>query len=140
MAFVNTDACECITSSLNLFSVPPLQRSVESGKYIDYHPINPIAEGVQGTPIEFEIPGAGDEYTDLCNSLIYVRLKVVKPDGSALGSDMVVAPMNLFLQSLFSQVDVYLNGIPITTASDMYGYRAYIERCFRTERMPRNRN
>jgi len=127
MAFVNTDACECILSGLNLFSVPPTQRSIESGKYIDYHPINPLAGGVQETPVEFEIPSAGDEYTDLCNSLIYVRLKVVKPDGSALGSDMVVAPMNLFLQSLFSQVDAYLNGIPITTASDMYGYRAYIE-------------
>jgi len=97
-------------------------------KYIDYRLINSIAEGgVQGTPINFEIPGAGDEYIDLCNSLIYVRLKVVKQDRSAIGNDTVVAPMNLFLQSLFSQVDIYRNGTPITTASDMYGYRAYME-------------
>ena len=110
MAFVNTDACECISSGLNLFSIPPTQRSIESGKYIDYHPINPIdshpinpiAEGVQGTPIEFEIPSAGDEYTDLCNSLIYVRLKVVQADGTDIVNDTVVAPTNLFLQSFLS--------------------------------------
>jgi len=35
--------------------------------------------------------------------------------------------VNLFLHSLFSQVDVSLNGTLVTTASDMYAYRAYIE-------------
>ena len=89
-------------------------------KYIDYRLINSIAEGgVQGTPINFEIPGAGDEYIDLCNSLIFVRLKVVKADRTIMGDDTVVAPTNVFLQSLFSQVDVYLSRTPITTASDM---------------------
>jgi len=58
---------------------------------------------------------------------MYVKLKVIKADRTNLGDDTVVAPTNLFLQSLFSQVDVYLNGTPVTTASDMYGYRAYIE-------------
>jgi len=102
-----------------LFSVPPTRRSIESGKYVDYHPINTIAEGA---PTEFEIPGAGKEYTDLCNCMIYVRLNVIKQDRTDLGNDMVVAPVNLFLQSLFSQVDVFLNGTPVMTASDIYGY------------------
>jgi len=100
------------------------QRSIESGNYIDYHPINPIAEGA---PIEFEIPGAGEEHMDLCNSMISVKLKVIKQYRTDLRNDTVVAPVNLFLQSLFSQVDVYINGTLVTTASDMYGYRAYIE-------------
>ena len=107
-----------------MFSVPPTRRSIESGKYVDYHPINTIAEGA---PTKFEIPGAGKEYTDLCNCMIYVRLKVIKQDRTDLGNDMVVAPVNLFLRSLFSQVDVFLNGTPVMTASDIYGYRAYIE-------------
>ena len=127
MAFVNADACECISSGLDLFSVPPTQRSIESGRYIDYHPQNPLDEGVQGTSIEFEIPGAGEEYTDLRNTLMFVRLRVTKRDKSNIEDATVVAPTNLFLQALFSQVDVYLNGTPITTASDMYPYRAYFE-------------
>jgi len=110
MAFIHDDACECISSGLDLFSILPTQRSIKSGKYIDCHPINLIAEGVQGTPIKF---------TDLCNSLIFVRLKVVKADRTIMGDDTVVAPTNVFLQSLFSQVDVYLSRTPITTASDM---------------------
>jgi len=66
MAFAQ-DACECITNSMDLFSVPPIQKSVENGKYVDYHPINTINNG---SPIEFEIPAAGKEYLDLCNSLL----------------------------------------------------------------------
>ena len=124
MAFMHADACECISSGLDLFSVPPTQRSIESGKYIDYRLINTITEGAL---IKLEIPGARKEYTDLCNSMTYVRLKVIKQDRTNLGDDTVVAPVNLFLQSLFSQVDVYINGTLVTTASDMYGYRAYIE-------------
>jgi len=52
---------------MDLFSVPPIQKSVENGKYVDYHPINTINNG---SPIEFEIPAAGKEYLDLCNSLL----------------------------------------------------------------------
>jgi len=124
MAFVHDDACECITNSLYLFTVPPMQRNVEYGKYVDYHAINTLAEGA---PIEFEIPAAGEEYMELCNSMLYVRLKVIQQNGNNLAADAVVSPVNLFLQSLFSQVDISLNGTLVTTASDTYGYRAYIE-------------
>jgi len=124
MAFVNDDACECITNSMDLFTIPPIQKSVEYGKYVDYHPINTIAEG---SPIEFEIPGAGEEYIDLNNSMLFVKVKVVQLNGQNLPAGAQVAPVNLFLHSLFSQVDISLNGTPVTTASDTYGYRAYIE-------------
>jgi len=109
MAFVHGDACECMTNSLDLFTVPLMQRSVEHGKYVDYYPINTPAEG---SPIEFEIPGAGEEYLDLYNSMLYIRLKVVKPNGGNLGNDDKVGPVNTFLHLLFSQVDISLNGMP----------------------------
>jgi hypothetical protein len=38
-----------------------------------------------------------------------------------------VGPVNNFLHSLFSQVDVSLNGVLITNSSNTYGCRAYIE-------------
>jgi len=59
--------------------------------------------------------------------MLYVRLKVVQPNGNNLGADAKVGPVNLFLHSLFSQVDVSLNGMPVTTTSDTHSYRAYIE-------------
>ena len=57
MAFIHDNACECITNSLDLFAVLPMQRSVEHGKYVDYHPINMLAGGLR---IEFENLGAGE--------------------------------------------------------------------------------
>ena len=124
MSFVRDDGCECITNSMDLFSVPPVQKGVEYGTYVDYHPINTITDGA---PIEFEIPAAGEDYLDLCNSMLYVQAKIVKANGSKLDKDAEVAPVNLFLHSMFSQIDISLNGTLITTASDTYGYRAYIE-------------
>lgn len=60
-------------------------------------------------PIEFIVPGIGDEYIDLTHTLMYLKVKIVNQDGSALiaASDRV-GPVNSFLNSLFSKVDVYL--------------------------------
>ena len=55
------------------------------------------------------IDGTGDEYLDLYHTNLYVEAKVVCADGSALPEDTDVAPVNLTLHSLFSQVDVSLN-------------------------------
>ena len=117
MAFIHDDVCECIANSLDLFAIPPTQRSVEHGKYFDYHPVNMLAEG---SPIEFEIPGAGEECLDLCNSMLYVRLKVVKPNGANLADADKVGLVNALLHSLFSQLQISLNSTPVTTASDTY--------------------
>ena len=38
-----------------------------------------------------------------------------------------VDPVNNFLHSLFSQVDVTLNGTLITSSMNTYAYRAYLE-------------
>ena len=124
MAFVHDDSCECVTSNLDLFSVPPTQTSVEFGTLVDYHPITNVADG---GPIEFDIPGSGMDYLDLANTMLYVRAKVTQSNGNDLAADTVVAPVNMFLHSLFSQVDMTLNGTVVTAANNMYPYRSYIE-------------
>jgi len=62
MAFVHPQSCECTKSELDLFIVPPTQTSIETGTFVEY---NPIATISQGTPIEFSVTGAGQEYLDL---------------------------------------------------------------------------
>jgi len=124
MAFVHDDSCECVTSNLDLFSVPPTQTSVEFGTLVDYHPITNVADG---GPIEFDIPGSGMDYLDLANTMLYVRAKITQRNGNDLGADTAVAPVNVFLHSLFSQVDMTLNGTVVTAANNMYPYRSYIE-------------
>ena len=121
MAFVHEQSCECFKSELDLFSVPPTQTSVEYGNWIEYHPLTTVSDG---TPIEFEISGTGEDYIDLPSSMLYVQAKIVKPDGTALDA---AGPTNLFLHSLFSQVDISLNGTQVSASMNTYPYRAMLE-------------
>jgi hypothetical protein len=70
MAFIHEGSCECSKSELDLFAVPATQTSVESGLYVEYHPISSINGGA---PIEFDVSASGDDYLDLANSFLYVR-------------------------------------------------------------------
>jgi len=126
MAFVHEDSCECLKSDLDLFSVPSTQTSVETDNWIEYHPLTTMDDG---SPIEFDISGNGEDYIDLANTMLYVGLqaKITKRNGTDLEAATVVAPVNLFLHSLFSQVDISLNGTQVTSSTNTYPYRAMLE-------------
>ena len=124
MAFVHQDSCECVKSELDLFTIPPTQTSIEQGQWVEYHP---VAQFSDGGPIEFHVAGSGSEYLDLSQSQLYVKAKVTKPNGDNLVDTDRVGPVNLFLHSLFSQVDVSLNDRVITPSTPTYPYRAMIE-------------
>ena len=70
MAFVHEDSCECLKSELELFFVPSTQTSVETGNWIEYHPLTTVDDG---SPIEFDISGNGEDYIDLANTMLYVQ-------------------------------------------------------------------
>jgi len=117
MAFVYKKSCECTKSELDLFSVPPSQTSIEQGSGIEYHPITSLADG---SPEEFDVNASGEDYIDFANTLLYVRAKLTAIDGADLAGDAVVDPVNLFLHSMFSQVDISLNGTLITSSTNPY--------------------
>jgi len=124
MAFVHEDSCECLKFELDLFSVPSTQTSVETGNWIEYHPLTTVDDG---SAIEFDISGNGEDYIDLANTMLYVQAKITTRNGTALEAATVVAPFNLFLHSLFSQVDISLNGTQVTSSTNTYPYRAMLE-------------
>ena len=70
------------------------------------------------------LPGTGDAYLDLANTYLLIRANVVRGD---LAADTKVAPVNNWLHSLFSQVDVYINDTLVTPSSNTYPFRAYVE-------------
>jgi hypothetical protein len=79
-------------------------------------------------PIEFFVPGDGEDYLDPSRMQLYIRAKITAADGEDIGGDDHVGPQNLFLQSLFSQVNVSpLNDKLITPSATTYPYRAVIE-------------
>jgi len=125
MAFVNPNSCECSNSEFDLFTVQPTLTSIEEASVVEYHPIGSL---VNTAPIDFDIPGSGEQYIDTNNIQLYVRAKIVRPGvGNNLTDDSTTAPVNLLLHSLFLQVDVLLNGTLISNSTNTYPYRAMLE-------------
>ena len=124
MSLVHTKSCESVHTGLDLFALPPTQTAVQDGLWVEYHPLATLAAGA---PIEFAVSGATADYIDLSNTYLYVKAKVLRQDGTTPPADAVFAPVNYWLHSLFSQVDVLLNNTLVTPSENTYPYRAYIE-------------
>ena len=103
MSLVHTKSCESVHTGLDLFAVPPTQTAVQDGLWVEYHPLATLAVSA---PIEFAVSGATADYLDLSNTYLHVKAKVLRFNGNAPAADDVVAPVNYWLHSLFSQVDV----------------------------------
>jgi hypothetical protein len=129
MAFINSHNSLTVKTELDIFAVPNTQNSVESGQYITYRPLAPLGNDA---PIEFVVSGSSEEYLDLAHTMIYIKAKITKPTQAPLiekGPRTIhnVGPVNNWMHSMFSQVDVSLNQKCISPPSNCYNYRAYIE-------------
>lgn len=94
------------------------QTSITKGQWIEYHPLSNI---------KFNVSGIGEEYLDLAKTQLFVKPKITKSNGAALDPNTQVGPVNLYLHSLFSQVDVSLNERLISPSTNTYPYRVMIE-------------
>ena len=124
MAFIHEGSCECTSSELDLFSVPATQTSIENSSFVEYHPLSSLDDA---NTIEFDVSASGSDYLDLNNSYLFIKAKITRSNGNNLEAADTVGPTNNFLHSLFSQVDVSLNGTLVSNSSNTYAYRAYIE-------------
>ena len=95
------------------------QTSMEQCSWIEYHPLTTVADG---SPIKFDVAASGEDNIDFANTMLYVKAKITRADGTNLAVDSPIGPSNLFLHSLFSQVDVSLDGTLITASTNTYPY------------------
>ena len=124
MAFIHYQSCECAKTELDVFSVPPTQTSIEYGNYVEYHPLSSITDS---GPIEFDVSSSGQNYLDFANTQLLVKAKITRGNGDDITDADRVGGVNLFLHSLFQQVDVSLNDVQVSQSAGTYAYRAYIE-------------
>ena len=124
MSFLHSQSCECVSSELELFALPPTQTSIEYGQWNHYKPLSSLTDD---GPIEFVVPGHGDEYIDLSHTMLNMTVQILKSDGTVLTENDNVAPVNYFLHALFSQVDVFLNQKLVSPPGNTYAYRAMVE-------------
>ncbi|KAL6418763.1 hypothetical protein ACFW04_011801 [Cataglyphis niger] len=102
----------------------------KSSQSIHYKPVTSLSDD---SPIEFVVPGHGEEYLDLTHTMLNLRVRVETSDDStehvmgAGGSASAdnVGPVNHLLHSIFNQIDVYFNQTLVSPPNN--AYRAYIE-------------
>ncbi|KAL4223814.1 hypothetical protein ACF0H5_017279 [Mactra antiquata] len=126
MSAINSDyLVEAQPSELELFNLNPTQTAVEK---IYFQQILPIGQITDTSPIQFVVSGQnGMEYIDTRRSFMSIKARIVHSDGSALGDDEYVGPVNLLAHALFEQVDVTIQGKFITSSTGNYPYKAYIQ-------------
>ncbi|MES9880032.1 MAG: hypothetical protein ABW185_04040 [Sedimenticola sp.] len=125
MSKLNTENFhEGVPSELALFDLPPTQVGVTD---VYYEEVRPISQVTGDSPIEFRVSGQNSmDYIDLKGSQLYVKLKVLKADGSIMPAIEKTAPANLFLQALFSSTEVSLQN-KATITCNYNPYRAMID-------------
>nr|XP_049596960.1 uncharacterized protein LOC125981132 [Syngnathus scovelli] len=124
MALLHFKSLKATLSSLDLFSPPLTQLSIEDSSYVEFQPLSAI---VDQDPIEFFIPGDGSKYLDLSDTLLHLRLKVTRRDGTNIPPQEQVSIVNFPINTIFSQLDISLGGRLISQSSAPHAYRSIIE-------------
>lgn len=124
MSLLHKKSAECTLAELDLFSAPMTQLSIEDKKYQECQPLSALNDN---SPIEFFIPGDGEKYLDLNDTMLHLRVKITEKDGSNIPPDAGVALINYPLNTIFSQCDVILGDRLISQSSATHPYRAMIE-------------
>lgn len=124
MSLLHKKSAECTLAELDLFSAPMTQLSIEDKKYQECQPLSALNDN---SPIEFFIPGDGEKYLDLNDTMLHLRVKITERDGSDIPPDAGVALINYPLNTIFSQCDVILGDRLISQSSATHPYRAMIE-------------
>jgi hypothetical protein len=124
MSFLSKHSNECASAELDLFAVPPTQTGIEYAKIVEHSPTTKSSSG----PFEFKICGTDSNYIDLSQTYLYVKAELVNADNEQPFTTFpAVAPANLFLNTMFQEVEISLNGEGIAQSGKGYPYRAYIE-------------
>jgi len=116
---------ECLKSGLDIFLKRSIQTSIVNSHTVTYKPIAPADNPAQ---LEFNCSGHSDFYIDLNSVRLLLRIKLVKSDGSDVSEVNTVGCVNNLLHSMFSSLNVSLNGKPVTLHETNYHYKAYLEK------------
>ena len=119
MALIQETSEECIVSPLEWFKVLPTQTAIEKSTTVEYQSLTALRQDV---PIEFYVPATTEDYLDLLSSRLFIKCRIVKANGENCGVGDVAAPVNDLLNSLWSNVELYLNDRLISHSNNMHGY------------------
>ena len=116
---------DCKSSSLCFFDRPGILSDIQRTYTVDYYPISSISSS---GPIEFEIPGSAEDYIDLNDIKLYLKVKVTKADGTKIDQTVdSVAINNLAISTLFQDASLTIGETQVEGGNMNYPYKAYFK-------------
>ena len=143
MTYLHKDSKQATIPELEIFQVPDTQTAVEHMYKLDVRPMTAVS---QSSVVEFVFGGENSDYLCLQGCRLAATVAVDHEDDTKLhlqektaagavkaGSavDEKAVPINLALHSMWSQIDVFINGQRMTQASNMQPYKALIKTLLR---------
>ena len=125
---------EIHTEELALFSQPPINVAEDKISWVQYKPS--FMSSGDYSSVQFTIAGNSSQYIKLSDSILYIKIRIVKEDGTPFiqqgdvnTSEAVetAVPVDLILHSMWSSVDIKLNHTLVSTSGTDYMYKAMIE-------------
>ena len=112
--------------ALNLFQRRGTQEAVEREYTVEYRPSEQYTD--DRSPVIFNIPRQSRDLTDLRNCSMKMKFKVKhKDDDTAIEDGEQVALINMIHQTAWSQMDVTIQGVPVSSSTRMYPYKAFFK-------------
>ena len=116
---------ECKDSSLCIFDKPGILTDIQRSYTVDYYPVSSVTSS---GPIEFYIPGNSEDYIDLNDIKLYLKIKVTKADGSKIDEAAdFVALNNLAIASLFQDASLSVGDTQVEGGDMNYAYNGYLK-------------
>lgn len=120
---MNADTdCSCTLNELEFFEPVNKQVTLDKAQWVDIHPLNNLSSN---GPIEFNINGSSDELLDFNNTMLHLQLRIRNADTNLIAAD-VVAPVNNWLHSCFSDIILTIGGTQVEGGNQTYPYKAYL--------------
>ena len=119
-----------IDDNLNLFSLPAENVGVLDRRWVITGPVNTSIDA--NSVIEFNVDGNAEKYIDLKNTRLLINFKMFNADGKPLKETDMAAPINLFLATMWRQVEIQLNHENLRGVNTNYPYKAIFDALLET--------
>ena len=130
MSLLHEAGNTCAVGELDLHALPVTQKDILKTIPITKTTNNALTDTTTSFDFTFEPSG---NYTDLNEASLYVEYTVVDGDGTDVTAADKAAPVNNVLHSIFSNVQMLINGEKVTGNYEQYPYKAYITDLVATE-------